>query len=158
MGLLQQYQVAFLEKSVAAGKASAHPFPQFAACETALETTWGTSKLTLQTNNLFGQKRDPSIPFSECIYCDTREQDAHGHFYTERNVAWPKFATWTDSYNARLRLLERLAPRYPATYGAALKARTGEDFVRLVSKTWSTLRSRPGIVLAIYNAHKDLLE
>jgi hypothetical protein len=151
-------QAAFLVKSVAAGRASAHPFPDYAACETALESTWGTDKLTVQGNNLFGEKAgDPSLPAGQCIYCDTREEGPHAHWYTEHNVAWPKFASWTACYDARLRLLQRLAAKYPATYGAALQAKTGELFVTLVSRTWSTWTGRAAAVLEIYNAHRNLL-
>jgi flagellum-specific peptidoglycan hydrolase FlgJ len=150
-------QAAFLVKSCAAGRASAHPFPEYAACETALESAWGTDKLAVQGNNLFGEKRDPSIPADQCIYCDTQEEGAHAHWYTEHGVAWPKFATWTACYDARLALLQRLSRKYPYTYGAALEAKTGEEFVTLVSRTWSTWTKRAANVLEIYNAHRDLL-
>ncbi|HMF74284.1 MAG TPA: glucosaminidase domain-containing protein [Bryobacteraceae bacterium] len=150
-------QAAFLEKSYAAGRASTHPFPEFAACETALESAWGTDRLVREANNLFGQKRDPTIPLDQCIYCDTQEEDAHGHWYTEHNVPWPMFASWTACYDARLALLKRLAGKYPATYGAALEAKTGELFITLVSRTWSTWTGRAAAALAIYHSHRDLL-
>jgi hypothetical protein len=150
-------QAAFLQKSYAAALRSAHPFPGYAACETALESTWGKSEIAREGNNLFGEKRDLYTPETECIYCDTREQDAHGHWYTANGVAWPKFASWTDSYNARIALLRRLAPEYPASYGAALEAENGQDFIRLVSLKWSTWTGRAAAAISIYNSHRDLV-
>lgn len=147
----------WLVKSVAAARASKHPWPGYAAAETALESNWGRDKIAVLGNNLFGQKRDPSIPASQCIYCDTREEGPHGHWYIEPGVAWPRFATYTDCYDARVALLRRLAGKYPDTYGAALEAKTGEDFITLVSRKWSTWTERGANVLAIYRAHGDVL-
>jgi hypothetical protein len=149
-------QADFLRKSYTAGVASQHPWPGFAAAETALESAWGTDELAVKGNNLFGQKSGGSTAGGKCIYCDTKEEGAHGHWYTEHGVAWPIFATWTDSYNARIALLRRLAPQYPATYGAALDAKTGQDFIILVSRKWSTWTERAAAALAIYNSHRDL--
>lgn len=149
-------QAAFLQKSYAAALQSQHPFPDYAACETALESKWGFSKVAIQANNLFGQKRDPSIPDSQCIYCDTQEEDAHGHWYTEHGVAWPKWPTWPVCYDARLALLKRLSSKYPE-YAAGLAAPNGEQFILHVSRTWSTWTQRAASVLSIYRAHRDLL-
>jgi flagellum-specific peptidoglycan hydrolase FlgJ len=150
-------QATFLKASYAAALQSQHPFPGYAAAETALESAWGTDELAVKGNNLFGQKSGGSTEGAQCIYCDTREQDTHGHWYTEHGVAWPKFASWADCYNARLALLRRLAPKYPATYGAALEAKTGEQFIALVSRRWSTWSGRAAAALTIYNSHRDLL-
>lgn len=154
--MISPAQERFLLRSYGAAVLSSHPFPDYAACETALESKWGFSKLAIGANNLFGQKRDPSIPLSQCIYCDTREEGAHGHWYTEDHVPWPKFANWTECYNARLALLKRLSSKYPE-YAAALEAKTGEEFVLHVSRTWSTWTQRAATVLAIYKAHGGLL-
>lgn len=150
-------QQDFLKRSYAAGVASLHPFPGYAAAETALESAWGKDELAVKGNNLFGQKSGGTTAGAKCIYCDTQEEGAHGHWYTARGVAWPIFATWTDSYNARIALLRRLAPEYPATYGAALEAKTGELFITLVSRKWSTWTGRAAAALSIYNSHRDLL-
>jgi flagellum-specific peptidoglycan hydrolase FlgJ len=149
-------QQDFLKRSYAAGLASQHPFPGYAAAETALESAWGTDAITVRGNDLFGQKAGSSTAGNECIYCDTKEEGPHGHWYTA-HATWPIFASWTDSYNARIALLRHLAPEYPATYGAALQAKTGEDFVRRVSLKWSTWTGRAAAVLSIYNSHRDLL-
>lgn len=155
--MISPAQRDFLTKSYTAAVASEHPWPGYAAAETALESAWGTDMLAVKGNNLFGQKAGSLTAGAKCLYCDTREEDGHGHWYTAHGVAWPIFATWTDCYNARIALLRRLAPAYPSTYGAALKATNGQDFILLVSMKWSTWTGRAAAALAIYNSHRDLL-
>ena len=46
----------FLRQASAAARAAGHIFPDYAACEAALESTWGQSRLAREANNLFGQK------------------------------------------------------------------------------------------------------
>src|SRR5215469_3769812 len=58
----------FLDKAYRAAVDAGHVFPEFAACEAALESAWGNSKLCILGNNLFGQKSGgttrewPTIP------------------------------------------------------------------------------------------------
>ncbi len=49
-------QDSFLRQASAAARAAGHIFPDYAACEAALESTWGRSRLAREANNLFGQK------------------------------------------------------------------------------------------------------
>ena len=51
------FQDDFLRKAAAAASAAGHPFPEYAACEAALESAWGQSGLATRANNLFGQKQ-----------------------------------------------------------------------------------------------------
>ena len=50
-------QDSFLRQASAAARAAGHIFPDYAACEAALESTWGQSRLAREANNLFGQKQ-----------------------------------------------------------------------------------------------------
>jgi hypothetical protein len=50
-----------------------------------------------------------------------------------------------------------LARGYP-NYGAALAAATGEQFITLVSRTWSTDPDRAGKVLDVYDHHRLAFE
>ena len=50
-------QDTFLRQASAAARAAGHIFPDYAACEAALESTWGQSRLAREANNLFGQKQ-----------------------------------------------------------------------------------------------------
>ncbi|HEY0760640.1 MAG TPA: glucosaminidase domain-containing protein [Acidisarcina sp.] len=55
--MASQEQLNFLQSAFAAAQASDHLWPAYAACETVLESTWGTSQLATQACNLFGQKQ-----------------------------------------------------------------------------------------------------
>jgi flagellum-specific peptidoglycan hydrolase FlgJ len=143
-------QERFLTKAEAAARAAGHVFPEYAACEAALESAWGMSRLAMEANNLFGQKQSHppvgdtfELPTKECL---------HGAWVWVP-AAWVKFADWQASFAARMALLERLARAYPA-YAAALAAKDGASFVTLVSKRWSTDPERAAKVLRVHEAHK----
>ena len=67
---------------------------------------------------------------------------------------WAVFESLTACFAARMALLRRLSPEYP-NYAAALKAGTPEDFVTLVSKSWSSDPRRAEKVLAVYQEAKS---
>ena len=143
-------QETFLTRARAAALAAGHVFPEFAACEAALESAWGQSKLATQANNLFGQKQSHP-PVGEGLQLPTKEY-AHGAWMTVPAL-WAKFGNWQDCFAARMALLERLAKAYPA-YAAALAAGSGSDFVTLVSKRWSTDPDRGQKVLEVWQVHR----
>jgi len=139
-----------------------HIFPEFAACEVALESAWGTSELALKANNLFGTKCPHSAiiptavpagsvvaPRSSILLPTMEEVHGHriatlGHFLC--------FPDWHSCFRARMVLLERLRDVVGLEcYGAALDARDGETFVTEVSKKWSTDHLRASKVLDIYD-------
>ena len=149
-------QTIFLARAGNAARAAHHIFPEYAACEAALESGWGRSKLSVEANNLFGQKQShPALAGTETIAMPTREY-LHQHWTTVL-ANWAKFSNTTDCFAARMSLLERLSGSYP-NYRAALAAATGEQYVLAVSKSWSTDPERAGKVLAIYDAHAAELE
>jgi flagellum-specific peptidoglycan hydrolase FlgJ len=153
MGAVQEQ---FLTKASAAARAAGHPFPEYAACEAALESGWGLSHLAVEANNLFGQKQaHPPLAGTETMPLPTREF-LHGAWVAvEAN--WVKFADWAACFRERRELLQSLSGAYP-NYKAALDATTGEQFVTEVSKTWSTDPGRAGKVLAVYDCHRNVLE
>jgi flagellum-specific peptidoglycan hydrolase FlgJ len=145
-------QEEFLSKARGAAAESGHMFPDFAACEAALESGWGHSKLAVDANNLFGQKQShPAV--GESIAFPTKEY-AHGAWMTVP-ASWMKFPDWPACFAARMALLKRLARAYPE-YAAALAAPDGESFVMLVSKRWSTDPARAAKVIEVWNAHNFL--
>jgi flagellum-specific peptidoglycan hydrolase FlgJ len=147
-------QTNFLSRAYQAAQAAHHIFPAYAACEAALESGWGHSQLAVEANNLFGQKQShPPMPGTETMTLPTREF-LQGHWMTV-SANWAKFAGWSECFQARMALLERLSRAYPH-YGAALKAVTGEQYVAAVSLSWSTDPQRAGKVLAVYDAHADV--
>ena len=146
-------QLAFLTEAAQGARAAGHPFPDMAACEAALESTWGTSQLALNACNLFGQKANGS---QESISLPT--QEFLGGKWVTVLARWVRFHSLQESFAARIDLIRRAAGEYPQTYGAALHAQSAEEFVTLVSKTWSTDPARAAKCKVIYNAHKDTLE
>ena len=144
-------QTLFLNRASNAARAAHHTFPEYAACEAALESGWGRSKLATEANNLFGQKQShPPLAGTETITMPTREY-LHDHWMTVL-ANWTRFPSFTECFAARMELLNRLSRTFP-NYQGALKAATGEQYVLAVSKSWSTDPDRAGKVLAIYDAH-----
>jgi len=149
-------QTIFLARAGNAARAAHHIFPEYAACEAALESGWGRSKLAVEANNLFGQKQShPALAGTETITMPTREY-LHLHWTTVL-ANWAKFPGMAECFAARMALLERLSGSYP-NYRAALDAATGEEYVLAVSRSWSTDPERAGKVLAIYDAHMGHVE
>jgi len=143
----------FLAKASEAARAAGHVWPEYAACEAALESGWGGSELAVQGNNLFGQKQaHPPVAGTETMELPTREF-LHGAWVTVP-ARWVKFADWAGCFAERMRVLHGLSTEYPH-YGAALKATTGEEFVREVSKSWSTDPGRAEKVLGVYRGNLE---
>jgi len=144
-------QDTFLRQASAAARAAGHIFPDYAACEAALESTWGQSRLAREANNLFGQKQsvDEQSPISP-IALPTKEF-FHGQWITV-TAHWARFADQAACFRARMALLRRLEHSYPA-YARALAAATGEVFIEEVSRAWSTDPQRAAKVLAIHRQH-----
>jgi flagellum-specific peptidoglycan hydrolase FlgJ len=143
-------QQQFLTRARTAAKAGGHIYPDYAACEAALESAWGQSKLAVQANNLFGQKQSHP-PVGEGIQLPTKEY-AHGAWLTVP-ATWTKFVDWPACFAARMALLLRLATAYPA-YANALAATDGAAFVTLVSRRWSTDPDRAEKVLEVWRLHR----
>ena len=145
-------QDEFLLKAGAAARTAGHIFPEYAACEAALESAWGVSRLAVEANNLFGQKQSHP-PLGESLDLPTKEYLYGAWMWVP--ASWARFPDWVASFAARMALLERLAKAYPA-YAAALAAKDGESFVRLVSKRWSTDPDRGMKVLRIHEVHQEV--
>jgi flagellum-specific peptidoglycan hydrolase FlgJ len=149
-------QSLFLARAGRAALSAHHIFPEYAACEAALESGWGRSKLAIDANNLFGQKQShPALPGTETIAMPTREY-LHDHWMTVL-ANWTRFAGWSECFAARMTLLKRLSGTFPH-YQDALAAATGEEYVIAVSQSWSTDPERAGKVLAIYDAHREAFQ
>lgn len=114
-----------------AARSAGHVWPEYAACEVAIESGWGKSKLAREANNLFGQKA-PAIlqPGMRTIAMETTEI-LHGESETVL-AHWLLFASPEDCFKARMALLNRL----PAYYYDAMHAPNGEIYVREVSGAW----------------------
>jgi flagellum-specific peptidoglycan hydrolase FlgJ len=144
-------EAEFLAAATAAARAAGHVWPEYAACEAALESAWGGSALAVQGNNLFGQKQaKPPVAGTATMQLATREFIREA--WVTVQAEWVKFADWSACFAERMRLLRALAGEYPH-YAAALAAGTGEAFVEAVSKSWSTGPGRAAKVLAVHRQH-----
>jgi flagellum-specific peptidoglycan hydrolase FlgJ len=144
-------QDSFLRQARAAARAAGHIFPDYAACEAALESTWGQSRLAREANNLFGQKQSADAPSGFATLSLSTQEFLHGRWVTVI-AHWACFADQAASFRARMALLRRLEHSYPA-YARALAATTGEAFIEEVSRAWSTDPQRAQKVLAIHRQH-----
>ena len=148
-------QIDFLTRAVVAARQGGHIFPEMAACEAALESGWGQSRLARIANNLFGEKQDRGHNEGiGTLALPTREY-LHGRWISV-DALWVKFPDWAASFAGRMRILRALSSEFPA-YDQALHASNPQQFVQLVSERWSTDPERAGKVLSIYDEHQGLL-
>ena len=134
-----------LAAAAAAAKAG-HIFPQAAACEAALESTYGKSVLATEDRNLFGCKQHLH-PIFGTHNLPTREFEK-GEWITT-TAAWVKYPDWAACFADRMSTLKRLSSRY-GHYAAALAAKDPRTYIEEVSKTWATDPNRGAKVLKIY--------
>ena len=130
----------------ASARMVAHPFPDMAASEAALESGYGKSLLAMKGNNLFGMKQHQHPSFGT-LTLPTRE--FIGGAWQITNAPFVSYPTLDDCFADRLATLTRLKSVYPE-YKAALEAETPEDYITHVSKTWSTDPNRATKVMLIY--------
>lgn len=153
----------FLLKAYEAALQAPHIWPSFAACETALESNWGRSRLCRDANNLFGQKSNRDTPIGKTYVIRTWEDDNKDGKPEEGEytvAAFVKFDSWVEAFRSRMDTLRRLADVtndrgalvYPH-YAAALAASDGPTFAKEVSISWATDPYRADKVLAIYRMH-----
>jgi len=137
----------FLIQALRAAGSAKHPWPEYAACEAALESAWGMSSLALKDCNLFGMKQKRH-PIYGTAALPTREF-LHGHWVhiTADFVVYPG---WSACFEDRVFTLRKLAPVYPH-YAAALAARDGQTYITEVSKSWSTDPGRAHSVTVIHH-------
>lgn len=141
----------FLHFAQLAAEQAGHIYPEMAACEAALESGYGTSKLATQGHNLFGMKQHChpvyptlNLPTQEFVKGD----------WVATSAAWVEYPNLRSCFADRIQTLKRLAPFYPH-YARALAAATATAYVMEVSQTWSTDPGRGEKVLDIYDGAAD---
>jgi hypothetical protein len=148
--MISPLQEDFLRAACDSAGAAGHIFPEYAACEAALESNWGQSALARRAFNLFGQKASGAAPPESVLLLPTQEF-LEGRWVTVM-ARWARFPDFAACFGARMALLRRLQSRYPA-YRRALAAVNGEVFVTEVSRGWSTDPQRAAKVLALHRLH-----
>lgn len=145
----------FFRRAVPAAIKGGHVWPEYAVCEAAEESAWGSSGLCRKANNLFGLKQGPCTAGYPCIAMPTVEY-IYGVGDEPAKAVWPCFPDWDAAFSVRMKVLRTLAPEFPH-YAAALAATDGAHFVIEVSKSWSTDPDRAAIILQIHAAHASFL-
>lgn len=133
---MNDLQRQFLNRATAEAVKANHPFAQMAACEAALESSWGNSELARDANNLFGMKLHQHNIYGK-INLPTREWSAAKGWMQVPGVDWEKYPDWRSCFCDRLVTLERLSNAYPH-YKAALDAPDAKSYIISVSESWST--------------------
>ena len=148
-----QEQLTFLASAAKSAKLAGHIWPGMAACEAALESTWGTSELALKAHNLFGAKQQIH-PVYGTLHLPTREF-LNRQWVTE-DAEWCEYPDFATSFLERMNTLRRLAGSFPH-YAAALAAATPEVYVSQVSLSWSTDPLRAEKCIEISGAHTNTI-
>lgn len=151
--VISPQEQGWLLASFDAATKAQHVYPAIAACEAALESSWGQSVLAVKAFNLFGMKQcvhpeygTLNLPTRECL----------DHAWVTVEASWVEFPDLADCFIDRMATLTRLAPHY-AHYAAALAAKDAVTYITQVSLSWSTDPDRATKVLSIYHAHAALL-
>lgn len=149
LATLLDQRTAWLQQTAAAAAQAHHAFPEYAACEAALESGYGTSKLATEGNNLFGMKQHLHPEYGTLNF--PTKEFLHGQ-WEETEAGFVSYPDPASCFADRMATLVRLAGEYPH-YSAALAARDGATFVNEVSQTWSSDPERAQKVLAIYQEY-----
>lgn len=151
----------FFREAIPAALEAGHLWPEYAACEAALESAWGESKLAKEGNNLFGQKHGFTTQEWPVLIIPTKENVDLNHdgivspdeVVNDHNAQWACFPDWATSFRERMEVLRRMS-----CYRNALNAIAGETFVTEVSKYWATDPLRAAKVLTTYRVNKRLIQ
>jgi|GEM_PF-904239 len=139
-------QFKFIHDCAISAEVAEHPFPKMAACEAALESSYGRSLLAIQDNNLFGMKQHLHPEYGTAIL---PSKEVIGGKWIPQDAKWIHYPSTALCFSDRAATLQRLCHDYPH-YAAALRAPDAETYIKEVSKTWSTDPDRALKVLSIY--------
>lgn len=127
-----------------AAVAAQHCWPEYAACEAALETAkttvgqpsqsnFGQNTAFLQGNNVFGTQQRAKPVYQTLSLQSWEMRLGQRVNMVENFIKFPDIAT---AFQFRMQILRQLPMYY-----AALKATTGEQFVIQVSASWAPAKS-----------------
>ncbi len=144
---MNQAQRDWLLATASAAVTAQHIYARMAACEAALESNYGQSALAREANNLFGMKQHVHPTYGTLVL--PTKEFLSGE-WVAIDASFVKYATVSECFADRMDTLKRLRTIYPH-YMAALLAQSSEDYVREVSRTWSTDPARAEKCIAIFN-------
>ena len=143
---MTEQQKQWLDATADAAFAAGHIYPPMSACEAAEESNYGQSTLAREGNNLFGLK-SRAHPIHGTLSLPTREY-LDGSWKIV-DALWVKYPNIQACFEDRMATIKRLSSAYPH-YAEALAATDPIEYVRAVSKTWSTDLERASKCIAIY--------
>ena len=146
--LVNMENKTFLHAAADAATKAGHIFPEMAACEAALESSYGRSALATDDKNLFGMKQHKH-PIYGTHVLPTREFE--NSEWITINSSWVSYPDWASCFADRMATLTRLSSFF-RHYAAALAAKDPETYVREVSQKLATDPNRAQKVLDIYNS------
>ncbi len=126
-----------------------HVWPEYAACEGALESNFGRSELAQIGNNLFGMKVHSHTEYGQFGEIILPTKEIINGEQVIKNAYFISYPRLADCFTDRMKTLQRLRFAYPH-YNNALNAQDGETFIREVSANWSTDPDRADKVLNVY--------
>lgn len=142
-------QINFISAATIAARDAGHVFPVMAACEAALESAYGCSKLAKEGHNLFGTKQHATTPVYNTLLLPTQEWDRGSGRMVDTVARWVMYPDSITCMRDRMATLRRLAPQY-LHYRLALDSSGDEDYVKEVSQTWSTDPKRADKCISIF--------
>jgi hypothetical protein len=142
MSLQLPDDTAFLTAALAAAVASGHIFPDWAACEAAHASKWGTIPAAVKGNNLFDfrvpAKRGPgtlTIPME----------------HASKLVMRLRFASWEDCFRHRAEWIQAVTMFY-----LVRRAKTGDEYIAEMNKLASNPATYGPEIKAIYAANEAI--
>lgn len=132
----------FLTAAFAAAKAAGHIFPDWAACEAAYASKFGTTEVAVKGNNLF-DFRVPARrgPGTLTVTIENAKQASVRR----------AFANWQDCFQYRALWMQAVTMFY-----LVRRAKTGDEYIREMNKLASDPGTYEAKVRAIYTANAEL--
>lgn len=125
----------FLLQMRAAAIAAKHPFPEYAACEAAYETAFGTSEQFVKGHSCFNTLQRAKPMYRTMNVISWKLINGKNVQQVALYMAFPDEET---SFAFRLYMMN-----VGGMYYEALHAKTGVEFVRAVSGQWKASKAQP---------------
>lgn len=125
-------QQSFLQQMYSAAVTAKHPWPEYAACEAAIDSWWDVGKLIATANNPFGFRTPSKVAPGSTSIVVANNRVWNGKM-TVASASFLKYNTLADAFTERMKRMKQLR----STYYGALNADSGEEFVMQVSARWT---------------------
>lgn len=134
----------FLTAAFAAAKAAGHLFPDWAACEAAATSHFGTTPAAAKANNLF-DFRVPAKRGPGTLTVNVGDATKAAHRLS--------FASWEDCFKHRAQMLQVFTMFY-----LVKRAKTGEEYIAAMNKLAADPSTYGPKVKSIYTQNEALFQ